>query len=122
MGNPVVHFEIFGADGAQLRAFYAKTFGWKLSIPPDGDYAMVDTDSGGSSIRGGIAEEADAAQGVVIYVLVSDINYHLEQITSAGGSVVQPRTEFGPVTTALATDPAGNIIGLTEEPAPPSPH
>lgn len=46
MGNPVVHFEVYGANSSELRAFYAGTFGWKLAIPPGAEFAMVDTDSG----------------------------------------------------------------------------
>ncbi len=122
MGNPVVHFEVYGTNSAELRAFYTRTFGWKLAIPPGGEYAMVNTDSTSTVITGGIAEAAEFGSGVVVYILVADIDECLERIVAAGGSVLRPRTEFGPVTTALFTDPGGNVVGLTEEPPPVSPH
>src|ERR1700722_4707441 len=30
MGNPVVHFEITGADPERLRRYYGELFGWKF--------------------------------------------------------------------------------------------
>jgi predicted enzyme related to lactoylglutathione lyase len=38
----------------------------------------------------------------------------LERVVSLGGSVVMPRTDIGPVTMALFTDPDGNTMGLVE--------
>ncbi len=35
----------------ELRTFYAQMFGWKLAIPPGGEFAMVNTDSGATAIR-----------------------------------------------------------------------
>ena len=31
MGQPVVHFEIGGRDGEQLRGFYTELFDWKIA-------------------------------------------------------------------------------------------
>jgi predicted enzyme related to lactoylglutathione lyase len=42
MPNPVVSFEIRGADPARLRAFYADAFGWQVDVLPGG-YALVET-------------------------------------------------------------------------------
>jgi hypothetical protein len=115
MGNPVVHFEIYGSDTSKLRKFYAETFGWKCALVPDESYSMVNTDSGGEGIGGGIAQSPDGNPRVMFYVQVPDINVFLERIKAAGGSVVMERTDYSVVITAMATDPAGNIIGLTEE-------
>lgn len=121
MGYPVIHFEVYGGDAAELRQFYRQVFGWRLSVPPDDSYAMVDTDAGGAGIPGGIAQSPDGSPRVVFYVRVPDINAHLERIQAAGGDVVMERTDFGVVITALARDPQHNVIGLTEETVP-SPH
>jgi hypothetical protein len=121
VGYPVIHFEVYGGDAGELRQFYRQVFGWRLSVPPDDSYAMVDTDAGGAGIPGGIAQSPDGSSRVVFYVLVPDINAHLERVKAAGGDVVMGRTDFGVVITALARDPQGNVIGLTEE-ALPSPH
>src|SRR5215475_4075886 len=111
MGNPVVHFEVYGPDAAQLRDFYGPLFGWRFMTIPSGDYSMVDTQSG-AGIPGGVAggQMADGVdQSLLIYVRVPDIDAVLARITAAGGAVVRPRTEYGPVTTALFRDPQGNV-------------
>lgn len=112
MGNPVVHFEIYGDDDSALRRFYSETFGWKMGIVPDDSYAMIDT---GTGIRGGIAKKFDNGPGVMFYIQVPDINKYLDRITAAGGSVLLERTVSPVVITAMARDPEGNVIGLTEE-------
>ena len=30
MGQPVVHFEVVGKDGAALQSFYSELFGWEI--------------------------------------------------------------------------------------------
>ncbi|MDQ6616560.1 MAG: VOC family protein [Actinomycetota bacterium] len=114
MGNPVVHFEVHGQHGGELRTFYADVFGWKIAVVPDDMYARVDTDAGGAGISGGIARSPDGTHGVLFYIQVPDIDAHLAQITAAGGSVVTPRTDSVIVVTAVAADPEGNMIGLVE--------
>lgn len=116
MGNPVVHFEVHSPDSAALRGFYADLFGWKLGVVPDGSYALVDTDSDGEGIRGGIAQARGGAApaGVIVYIAVPDINAALEQVKAHGGTVLVERTEGAPVTTAMFADPDGNAVGLVE--------
>lgn len=116
VGNPVVHFEVHSPNSEALRGFYADLFGWKLGVVPDGSYALVDTDSGGEGIRGGIAQARgeSAPTGVIVYIAVPDINAALEQVKAAGGTVITERTEGAPVTTAMFADPDGNPVGLVE--------
>ena len=45
MGQPVVHFEIVGKDGAALQRYYADLFGWKLDTNHPGGYGMTNGDS-----------------------------------------------------------------------------
>ncbi len=113
MGDPVVHFEFQSRQSEGLRTFYSELFGWSLGVVPDGSYALIDTDAGDVGIQGGIAQ-ADALEGVLIYVQVPDIQAHLERIEAAGGSVLVGRTESPAVTTAIFTDPQGNAVGLVE--------
>jgi predicted enzyme related to lactoylglutathione lyase len=30
MGQPVVHFEVVGKDGAKLQQYYSELFGWEI--------------------------------------------------------------------------------------------
>ena len=54
MGQPVVHFELHGTDGEALSKFYGDVFGWKTTLHEPIGYRIVDTDSGGTGIAGGI--------------------------------------------------------------------
>jgi hypothetical protein len=115
MGDPVVHFEVLGKDGAKLQGFYGKMFGWKIDANNPMQYGVVDADAGGKGIGGGVAASQDGSSSTVFYVEVKDIDAKLKQITAAGGKVIMPRTVIpNMVTFAQFTDPAGNTIGLVE--------
>jgi uncharacterized protein len=53
MADKVMHFEIHGKDGKQLREFYASLFGWKIDANNPMQYGLVSPEPGG--IGGGIA-------------------------------------------------------------------
>lgn len=115
MGYPIVHFELMGKDGEALRNFYSKVMGWKISTDNPMDYGIVDTDSGGTSIGGGIASTEDGSNSAVIYVEVPDTDAVLKEIEAAGGKTVVPTTVIpNMVTFAQFQDPAGNIVGLVK--------
>ncbi len=54
MGNPVVHVEVTGKDGAKLQKFYEDVFGWKLDTSNPGGYGMLRGE--GQTITGGIGD------------------------------------------------------------------
>jgi predicted enzyme related to lactoylglutathione lyase len=120
MGRPVVHFEIIGKDADKSRDFYGKLFGWNYQVMPEMNYAMVDTDSAGAGIAGGIAG-AQEGQGpmVTFYVDVEDPQKALDHAVALGGSVLAPvMTIPGMVTIAVFADPDGNPVGLVKSEAP----
>ena len=108
MPNPIVHFEITGADKAKLQQFYGDAFGWKIDASNPMGYGMADT--GGQGINGGI----DGPEpGVIIYIEVDDPAAYLQKVKSLGGKVVQDVTVVpGMVTLAKFADPEGNVVGL----------
>lgn len=112
MGNPVVHFEIYGRNAAPLREFYEKAFGWEIHADNPMNYGMVHTNADGKGIEGGVAE-GDPRVNVVIEV--PDLESALATIESAGGKIVTPITEVpGVVTFAEFSDPEGNVVGLAK--------
>ena len=116
MPNPVVHFEVLGADAGALQAFYGKVFDWQLN-PVMPTYAMVSTGEDGG-IAGGVGATPEGGAGhVTFYVQVDDLAGALEQIESAGGRTVQPPMDVpdGP-TIALFADPEGHVVGLVKQP------
>jgi hypothetical protein len=111
MPNPVVHFEITGADGDQLQRFYGETFGWTINADNPMNYGLVD--AGGEGIGGGIGQ-ADTALAT-FYIQVDDPAGYLAKVVAAGGEIVQDVTEIPDmVTFAQFRDPAGNIVGLVK--------
>jgi hypothetical protein len=107
-----VHFEATGKDGAALRDFYGKVFGWGFNLMPEVDYGMVD--NGGRGINGGIG--SGEGPSAIFYVAVPDPQATLDQVGALGGKTIVPVTEIpGVVTFAQFTDPEGNRIGIVKD-------
>lgn len=118
MANPVVHFDLSVPDAAKARDFYGALFGWKFQVMEEMHYSLVDTDSGGQGIAGGIGEQAQAA--TVVYVEVPDPQAALDKAVSLGATVAMPVSEVpgGMVTLAMFVDPQGLTIGLVKSEPP----
>ena len=41
MGQPVVHFEVIGKDGARMQSYYSELFGWKIDTNNPMGYGIV---------------------------------------------------------------------------------
>ena len=77
MGNPIVHVEVLGNDGAAMRKFYGDLFDWEISTVEGIDYGIVST---GSDPAGGIGADPNGQGGhVTFYVQVDDLEAALEQ-------------------------------------------
>ena len=115
MANRISWFEIIGGDAAKLHGFYSQLFGWKIDANNDMKYGLVDGNETG--IGGGIGPDPEGGPGyVTVYIGVDDINAAMAKAQQLGASVVMPPTElpdFG-VTFALFADPAGHVVGLTQ--------
>ena len=111
MGNPVIHFEVAGSDGAKLQDFYSKLFDWKINADNEMNYGIVD--NGGEGINGGVAQSPQGSH-LTWYVQVPSIDDYLEKAEGMGAKTVMPRTEMEMVTFALFADPEGNVVGLVE--------
>jgi predicted enzyme related to lactoylglutathione lyase len=112
MGNPVIHFEVVGKDGAKLQSFYGDMFDWKINADNEMNYGIVD--NGGEGINGGVGESPNAPH-LTWYVQVDDIDEALKKAESLGGKTVMPKETIpNMVTFALFSDPEGNLVGLVE--------
>ena len=115
MAHKIVHWELMGADGKAMRAFYADMFGWKLdAVPGFGDYYM--TTEAETGLAGAVGQGSeDMPNYQVMYVEVPDIDAHMAKVEAAGGTTVVPRTVIpDTVIFGMFTDPAGNLVGLVE--------
>jgi uncharacterized protein len=115
MGNPVVHFEIGVKDQDAANKFYAQLFGWKINTDNPVGYGIVDTDSGGEGIGGGIAKPPEGGPYTTFYVNVDDVQAKLDEAVKLGAQTVVPPMQVpeGPEI-ALFTDPDGNLVGLAK--------
>jgi predicted enzyme related to lactoylglutathione lyase len=118
MGDPVVHFEIGGADGERTRGFYSDLFGWDIRMDEAG-YGVVDTGSD-TGIGGGIMQTPPLVPPyLTFYVGVDDLDKYLRRAQELGGSTVLGPMPVGQVGAfAMFADPDGNIVGLFREALP----
>ena len=115
MPNPIVHWELMGADGDAQKAFYSAIFDWKFTTAEGFDgYHMTEGDD--MAVNGAVgAGNENLPNYQAIYVGCDDIDAKLAEVEANGGKIAVPRTEIPDmVTFALFNDPAGNLVGLVE--------
>ena len=118
MGQPVVHFEVIGKDGAALQSFYGDLFGWRIDADNPMGYGLVpreeNVDAEGVGIGGGVGGGPEGYEGhVTFYVEVPDVEAALARAESLGGTrVMGPETIMGRMVLGQFTDPEGRLIGL----------
>lgn len=113
MGQQVVHVEVVGQDGKQLRAYYSELFGWKFGEPMGPtDYAVLEEQDG---VGGGVGQGPEGYPGhVTFYVQVPDVGAALEKAESLGGSRMMGPDEVPGVgiVIGLFSDPEGHVVGV----------
>lgn len=120
MGQPVVHFEVIGKDGAALKSFYGDLFGWEINDDNPMDYGTIQRDGNtrddGAGIGGGVSGGPDGYEGhVTFYIEVPDIEAALVKAEGLGGSRVMGPDEVMPgLELGQFTDPEGHLIGLVK--------
>jgi predicted enzyme related to lactoylglutathione lyase len=118
MGQPVMHFEVIGKDGAALRSFYSDLFGWEIDADNPMNYGMVQREGNlspeGIGIGGGIGQGPDGYGGhVTFYIGVPDVEAALAKAESLGGTrVMGPEKVMDQVELGHFTDPEGHVIGV----------
>jgi predicted enzyme related to lactoylglutathione lyase len=116
MGNPVVHFEIGVNDAEAAQKFYADLFDWKIDANNPMKYGIVDSDSPGQGIGGGISKPPDGSGPyTTFYVNVENLQAKLDQAEKLGGKTVMPPMQVpdGPEI-AMFADLDGNVVGLSK--------
>ena len=113
----ICYIEMPALDAQRSADFYAKVFGWRIRRRGDGKTAFDDTTGqvSGAWVTG---RPASIQPGLLFYVMVDSVEATLEAIAARGGEIVQPIGADAPEVTARFRDPAGNVIGLYQEPKP----
>jgi predicted enzyme related to lactoylglutathione lyase len=127
MPNAPSHFEIPADDVARAKAFYEKTFGWKIRAYPmpagSPEYFGVTTRKKGEpGIDGGLMKRNMPGQPFTNYISVKSIDAMNQTVQANGGSIVMPKQEIGAGMGWISVfkDPENNFIGLHQA-GPPQP-
>jgi hypothetical protein len=116
LGNgKVCYLEIPAIEVERSAAFYREVAGWAIRRRGDGRIAF---DDGVGEVSGTwvVGRPPASAPGLLVYVMVDDVEATLERVLRNGGEIVQPVGVDAPEITARFRDPAGNVIGLYQEP------
>jgi predicted enzyme related to lactoylglutathione lyase len=117
IGNgKICYIEIPATDVARSAEFYKQAFGWSIRTRGDGATAF---DDGVGEVSGAwvLGRPPAATPGLMVYIMVDSVAAAIEKVTAAGGVIVQPIGADAPEITARFRDPAGNVLGLYQEPA-----
>lgn len=110
----ICYVEIPAADVALSSAFYQKVFGWNIRKRGDGAIAF---DDGVGEVSGAwVLGRPPQSPGLVVYIMVDSVSATVDSVAANGGKIVQPIGVDAPEITARFSDPAGNVIGLYQEP------
>jgi predicted enzyme related to lactoylglutathione lyase len=104
--------EIRVRDLERAKNFYVDIFDWKISGKENRDWAywLIDT---GEEPGGGVWRmPKDKPTGVLVYILVDNIDETLEKVVKFGGKIVSPKVREGENFMATIADPDGNMFGL----------
>ena len=113
IANRPVWVDLSSADPAGSREFYAKLFGWDISVSPDpqyGGYAMAQV--GGNDVAGiGPTQSPGAPTAWMVYIGSLDAENLATEIRAAGGTVIAPPFDVGDQgRMAVFQDPTGAFI------------
>jgi predicted enzyme related to lactoylglutathione lyase len=111
----ICYIEMAATDVDRSAAFYKAVFGWNIRKRGDGAIAFDDGvgEVSGTWVKG---RTPATSPGLLVYIMVDDMEKTIEAVIANGGTIVQPVGMDAPEITARFSDPAGNIIGLYQNP------
>jgi predicted enzyme related to lactoylglutathione lyase len=112
----ICYIEMPALDIARSTEFYRRVFGWKIRKRGDGSTAFDDT-TGEVSGTWVLGRPPAAKPGFLFYIIVDSVAAAVDAVVANGGEIVQPIGADAPEITARFHDPAGNVIGLYQQPA-----
>jgi uncharacterized protein len=112
----ICYVEIPAIDVGRSADFYKAVFGWQIRRRGDGQTAFDDAvgEVSGTWVTG---RPPSPEPGLLLYVMVDSVAATVDAVTAHGGEIVQPIGADAPELTARFRDPAGNVIGLYQEPS-----
>jgi predicted enzyme related to lactoylglutathione lyase len=114
----ICYLQIPATDVDTSARFYAEIFGWGLRRHGDGTQAFDDTAGGVSGMWVTDRKPWAGEPGLQVDIMVDNAEETAAAIVAHGGEIVQPIGWQAPEITAVFRDPAGNLLGIYQEPAP----
>jgi uncharacterized protein len=117
LGNgKVCYIEIPALDVDASSSFYKSVFGWNTRKRGGGSLSFDDSvgEVSGTWVLG---RKAMTEPGLLIYIMVDSVAATIDAVIANGGVIVQPIGGDAPQIRARFSDPAGNVLGLYQEPA-----
>ena len=112
----ICYIELPAVDINASAAFYEAVLGWKVRKRGDGKLAF--DDAAGEVSGTWVAGRKPATEpGLLVYIMMDSVAATLDAVVKHGGKIVQPIGMDAPEVTARFSDPAGNVIGLYQQPA-----
>jgi Predicted enzyme related to lactoylglutathione lyase len=112
----ICYIEMPAINVAGSAEFYQQVFGWRIRQRGDGNTAF--DDATGQVSGAWVTGRPPAGEpGLLVYIMVDSVAATLETVVANGGQIVQPIGADAPEITARFRDPAGNLIGLYQQPA-----
>lgn len=111
MVHNICHVEIPTTDTRRAADFYSKLFGWKMDFGMGPDYVLFqpEADPGGGLMK----VDKITPGGVIVYVVVTDVDDALAKAQKLGAKIVKAKEEIPNIGWfALFSDLDGNIVGL----------
>ncbi len=95
-------------------SFYKAVFGWNIRQGGDGSTSFDDTvgEVSGTWLTG---RKASTEPGLLISIMVDNIEVTIEAVIANGGKILQPVGMEAPEITARFSDPAGNVLSLYQQ-------
>jgi uncharacterized protein len=111
----ICYIEIPATDVEVSSQFYRDVFGWELRKRGDGSIAF---DDGVNQVSGTwrLGRAPMTAPGLLIYIMVDSVEATVAAVEAHGGQIAQPMGMDAPEITARFSDPAGNVLGLYQQP------
>jgi uncharacterized protein len=111
----ICYIMIPATDIARSAEFYRLSFGWNIRQRNDGSLAF---DDGTGQVSGTwITGRLPATDpGLLMYIMVDSVAKSIDAVIANGGEIVKPIGAEAPEITAWFRDPAGNVMGLYQQP------
>ncbi len=111
----ICYIEIPATDIQRSAEFYRQAFGWQIRQQGDGETSFDDTVNEVSGAW--VLDRPPSSQpGLMIHIMVANAAATVDAVLAAGGEIVQPIDPEAQETVARFRDPAGNVLGIYQQP------